>query len=68
MWRLGQVMDTKFGTNVSNEMLLNAAKYQGTAFTIFEFLRENHLGGKSSSTHTHTHTHTPTLGLKLSSL
>ena len=23
IWRLGQVRDTKFGTNVSNEMLLN---------------------------------------------
>ena len=29
MWRLGQVEDTKFGTNVSNKMLLNAAKCQG---------------------------------------
>ena len=29
IWRLGQVMDTKFGTNVSNKMLLNAAKFQG---------------------------------------
>ena len=29
IWRLGQVRDTKFGTNVSNEMLLNAAKSQG---------------------------------------
>ena len=30
IWRLGQVMDTKFNTNtiVSNEMLLNAAKCQ----------------------------------------
>ena len=26
--RLGQVMGTKFGTNVSNRMLLNAAKFQ----------------------------------------
>ena len=29
IWRLGQVMDTKFGTNVSNKILLNAAKFQG---------------------------------------
>ena len=28
----GQVRDTKLGTNVSNEMLLNAAKYQGYSF------------------------------------
>ena len=27
IWRLGQVRDTKFGTNVSNEMLLNAANF-----------------------------------------
>ena len=26
IWRLGQVRDTTFGTNVSNRMLLNAAK------------------------------------------
>ena len=32
IWRLGQVRDTKFGTNVSNEMLLNAAKCQGYSF------------------------------------
>ena len=29
IWRLEQVRDTKFGRNVSNEMLLNAAKGQG---------------------------------------
>ena len=29
IWRLAQVMDTKFDTNVSNKMLLNAAKFQG---------------------------------------
>ena len=29
IWRLGRVMDTKFCTNVSNEMLLNAVKCQG---------------------------------------
>ena len=35
IWRLGQVRDTKFGTNVSNEMLLNAAKCQGYSFYRF---------------------------------
>ena len=35
IWRLGQVMDTKFGTNVSNRMLLNAAKFQGYSFYRF---------------------------------
>ena len=28
-------MDTKFGTNVSNRMLLNAAKFQGYSFYRF---------------------------------
>ena len=36
-------MDTKFGTNVSNRMLMNAAKFQGYGFTVFELLRENQL-------------------------
>ena len=30
-----ELQDTKFGTNVSNEMLLNAAKYQG--YSIYRF-------------------------------
>ena len=29
---LGRVRDTRFGTNVSNEMLLNTAKWQGYSF------------------------------------
>ena len=33
--RLGRVMDTKFGTNVSNRMLLNPAKFQGYSFYRF---------------------------------
>ena len=32
IWRLGQIRDTKFGTNVSNKILLNAAKCQGYSF------------------------------------
>ena len=35
IWRLGQVMDTKFGTNVSYRMLLNAANFQGYSFYRF---------------------------------
>ena len=27
IWRLGRVRDTQFGTNFSNEMLLNSAKW-----------------------------------------
>ena len=32
IWRLGQVMDTKFGSSVSISMLLNAAKFHGYSF------------------------------------
>ena len=35
IWRLGQVGDTKFGTSVSNKMLLNPAKCQGYSFYRF---------------------------------
>ena len=44
IWRLGRVMDTKFGKDVSNEMLLQNARV--TAFTVSEFLRENQQGVK----------------------
>ena len=40
MWRLGRVRDTRFGTNVSNEMLLNAAKCQGYSFYRFWIIKE----------------------------
>ena len=45
IWRLGQVGDTKFDMNVSNKILLNAAKCRVTAFTISELLRENQQRG-----------------------
>ena len=35
IWRLRWVRDAKFGTNVSNKMLLNAAKCQGYSFYRF---------------------------------
>ena len=35
IWRRGQVMDTKFFTNVSNRILLNAAKFQGLQLLLF---------------------------------
>ena len=35
VYRLGQVMDTKFGTNVPNRMLLNVAKFQDYSFYRF---------------------------------
>ena len=43
IYRLSWVSDTKFGTNVSNEKLLNATKV--TAFTVSELLREHQQGG-----------------------
>ena len=45
VWRLGRVINTKFGTNVSNRILLNAAKSQDYTFTLLELLKENQLGG-----------------------
>ena len=35
IWRLGWVRDTKFGTNISNEMLVNVAECQGYSFYRF---------------------------------
>ena len=35
IWRLKRVLDTKSCTNVSNKMLLNAAKFQGYSFYLF---------------------------------
>ena len=35
IWRLGQVKDTKFAKNVSNEMLMNSAKGQSYIFYWF---------------------------------
>ena len=35
IWRLRRVSDTKFGTNVSDEMLLTATKCQGYSFYRF---------------------------------
>ena len=36
IWRLGQVRNIKFGTNISNKMLLNAAKYH--VYSFYRFL------------------------------
>ena len=35
IWRLGKANNIKFGTNISNEMLLNAPKFQGYSFYRF---------------------------------
>ena len=45
IWRLGQVMDTKFGMNVSNRILLNAAKFQGYSFYRFWVKGKPTMGG-----------------------
>ena len=44
IWRLGRVRDTKFGTNVSNKMLLNAAKCQGYSFYRFWVIKRKPTG------------------------
>ena len=43
--RLGQVMDTKFGTNVSNKMGLNARKFQYYSFYHFWAIKGKPTGG-----------------------
>ena len=45
MWRLGQVRDTKFGANVSNKMLLHAAKCQRYSFYRFWVIKGKPTGG-----------------------
>ena len=45
IWRLGRVMDTKFGTNISNRMSLNAAKFQGYSFCRFWVIKGKPTGG-----------------------
>ena len=39
IWRLGRVRNTRFGTNISNKMLLNASKCQGYSFYRFWVIR-----------------------------
>ena len=46
IWKLGPVKDTKFGTIVSNETLLNAVKFQGYSFCRFWVIKEKPTGGK----------------------
>ena len=44
-WRVGQVRNTKCGTNVSNEMLLNVVKYQDYSFYLFWVIKGKPTGG-----------------------
>ena len=46
IWRKGRAMDTKLGTNVSNRMLMNAAKFQGYSFYRFLVIKGKPTGGK----------------------
>ena len=46
IWRLGQVKNSKFGTNVSNKILLNAAKSQGYSFNRIWVIEGKPTGGK----------------------
>ena len=72
IWRLGQATNTRFGTNVSNKMLPNAAKCQGYSFYRSWVIKGKQTGGEvnyliHTKTHTHTqrHTRTPRLGLMI---
>ena len=62
IWRLGWVRNTKFGTKVSNEMLLNAAKCQGYSFYHFWVIKAKQTG-RGKITPPSTHPHTQRLGL-----
>ena len=46
IWRLAQVRNTKFATNVSNKMLLNAAKWQGYSYYRFWVIKGKPTGGQ----------------------
>ena len=46
IWGLGLVRDTKFGTNDSNKMLLNAAKCQSFRFYYFWVIKGKPAEGK----------------------
>ena len=53
IWRLGQVRNTKFGTNVSIKMLLNVAKCQGCRINRFWVIKGKPTG-KVKLTLSHT--------------
>ena len=49
IWWVGQIRDTKFGANVSNEKLLNAAKCQGNSFYCFRVIKGKSTEGKTNA-------------------
>ena len=46
IWRLARVRNTKFGTNVSNKILLNAAKCQDCSFYRFWIIKGKRTEGE----------------------
>ena len=50
IWRLGRVIVTKFGTNASNRISLNAAKFQGYRFYRFWVIKGKPTGDKITPT------------------
>ena len=44
IWRLGRIRNTKFCTNISNNILLNAAKCKGCSFYRFWVIKEKPTG------------------------
>ena len=44
IWRLGKIRDTKFGKNISNKIVMNAAKCQGYKFYRFWVIKEKPTG------------------------
>ena len=54
IWRVGRVMGTKFGTNVSNRMLMNATKFQCYNFYRFWVIKEKPTGGVKLQNYTPT--------------
>ena len=55
IWRLGWVTNTKCGRNVSNRMLLDAAKIQDYSFYRFWVIKEKPTGGGGKITHPYHH-------------
>ena len=49
IWRLRQVRNIKFGTNVSSKMLLNAPKCQGCIFYHFWVIKGKPTGGSKTT-------------------
>ena len=45
IWKLGRIRNTKLSTSISNDMLLNTAKFQGYSFYRFWVIKEKPTGG-----------------------